>query len=389
MATLFVVATPIGNLEDLSPRAARVLAEAPVIAAEGVNRTRKLLSHLGLKKKVISCREANRKRAAREVVEILGGGRDVALVSDAGSPGLSDPGGYVVAQTATAGFRVSPIPGPSALAAALSVSGLEGAPHVFLGFLPSKPGARKKLAVQGAAAGWPLILYEAPHRLAASSRDLLEVLGDRAVVLCRELSKVNEEVAHTSLSALAKAASEKETRGEITLVIAGGDKLTGRDPEAPLAKMERLLQNGIKEASQPPSRLAKLVAKECGLTRDEVYQRLLTLKQEPEETVEVDSAMSDVPMMDNSETINKQLTVENGLGLHARVAARIADTVQNYDCHVLLVKGNVEAEGDSVLSILTLDAPKGSSLVIKAWGPQASDAVCALSELFAQRFGED
>ncbi len=389
MATLFVVATPIGNLEDLSPRAARVLAEAPVIAAEGVNRTRKLLSHLGLKKKVISCREANRKRAAREVVEILGGGRDVALVSDAGSPGLSDPGGYVVAQTATAGFRVSPIPGPSALAAALSVSGLEGAPHVFLGFLPSKPGARKKLAVQGAAAGWPLVMYEAPHRLAASSRDLLEVLGDRAVVLCRELSKVNEEVAHTSLSALAKAASEKETRGEITLVIAGGDKLTGRDPEAPLAKMERLLQNGIKEASQPPSRLAKLVAKECGLTRDEVYQRLLTLKQEPEETVEVDSAMSDVPMMDNSETINKQLTVENGLGLHARVAARIADTVQNYDCHVLLVKGNVEAEGDSVLSILTLDAPKGSSLVIKAWGPQASDAVCALSELFAQRFGED
>ena len=389
MATLFVVATPIGNLEDLSPRASRILSEAPVIAAEGVNRTRKLLSHLGLKKKVISCREANRKRAAREVVEILGGGRDVALVSDAGSPGLSDPGGYVVAAAAEAGHKVSPIPGPSALAAAFSVSGLEGAPHVFLGFLPHKPGARKKLALEGAASGWPLVMYEAPHRLAASSRDLLEVLGDRPVVLCRELSKVNEEVVHTSLSALARAAAEKDPKGEITLVISGGEKPLGWDAQDPLAEMERLLRDGLKEAELPPSRLAKEVAKQCGLPRDEVYQRLLAIKQEQSEQMEDDSAMSVTPAKDGSETISKNLMVENGLGLHARVAARIADTVQNYDCQVVLVKGDTEAEGDSVLSILTLDAPQGSSLRVKAWGPQANEAVCALSELFAQRFGED
>jgi 16S rRNA (cytidine1402-2'-O)-methyltransferase len=144
MATLHVVATPIGNLGDMTPRAAEMLREAPVIAVESLARARKLMSFLGIKgKRLISCREANRASAAREVVEVLGQGLDVALISDAGTPGVSDPGALVIREAASAGHRVSPLPGPSALAAALSVAGLGAGPMVFLGFLPAKPGARK------------------------------------------------------------------------------------------------------------------------------------------------------------------------------------------------------------------------------------------------------
>lgn len=275
MARLLVVATPIGNLGDISPRAAQALEEAAVIAAESVRRTRKLLSHLGIRgKKLVSCRESNRQRAAQWVLGFLDSGLDVALVSDSGTPGVSDPGSLVVERAAQAGHRLVPVAGPSALAAALSVAGIPGAPVVFLGFCPAKSGARKKLIAQGAATGWPLVLYEAPHRLARAAQDLLEVLGDRAVVLCRELTKVNEEVAHTTLQKLALAGEDSQAKGEITLVVHGGRAMAHEAPS-----LDQEIRRALAEDDAPPSRMAKAVAKKTGRARDEVYRRILEIRQ--------------------------------------------------------------------------------------------------------------
>ncbi len=273
MATLFVVATPIGNLADLSPRAAQVLGEVELIAAEGVRRSRKLLSHLGISgRKLLSCREANRKRAAARVLEVLGQGRDAAYVSDAGTPGISDPGSYLVRQVAAAGHRVSPLPGPSALAAGLSVAGLEG-PLAFLGFLPVRPGPRRKLLAQAADLGWALALFEAPHRLARTAGDLLAALGERPVVLCRELSKLHEEVSRTTLAELAGRSGEQAMRGEVTLLVSAGEAAGAAEQE-----VDRLLRDGLAAADASPSRLAARVAAQTGLGRKDIYRRLMELK---------------------------------------------------------------------------------------------------------------
>ncbi len=400
MATLYVVATPIGNLEDLSPRAARALAQAPVVAAESLTRTRKLLSHLGLSgKRLISCREANRARAAQEVVQSLGAGHDVVLVSDSGTPGVSDPGAWVVKAAAAAGHRLSPLPGPSALAAALSVAGVEAAPVVFLGFAPAKAGARRKLLRRAAETGWPLVLFEAPHRLAETSRDLMETLGDRPLVLARELSKIHEEVVHTTCRELAERLDDVQTKGEVTLVVAGAE---GRSTAAfaPEDEVRELLREGLAGGKEPPSRLARRVAAATGLGRDEVYQRLLALKNETQGRDEAAAPISQPAPARNEpvtspeltaeqpQRLERQLMVNNSLGLHARVAARIAQTVQNFECQVSIAKDDQEADGSSVLSILTLDAPQGSRLTVQAAGRQAPEALKALEDLFAIDFGE-
>jgi 16S rRNA (cytidine1402-2'-O)-methyltransferase len=280
MATLYVVATPIGNLEDLSPRAAQVLRRVPVVAAESVKRTRQLLAHLGaVGKRLISCREANRRRAALQVREVLDAGQDVALVSDAGTPGVSDPGGYLVRHLAGSGHRISPIPGPSALTAAVSVAGWAGAPFLFLGFLPAKPGPRRRLLARARDTGWPLVIFEAPHRLAATAAELAALMGERAVVMTRELTKLHEEVAYTTCRDLAASVKSQVTRGEITLLVAGGEPRQ----EAEGRELDRRLQEGLEAGGEPPSRLARRVAAELRLPRDEVYRRLLELKGEREQ----------------------------------------------------------------------------------------------------------
>ncbi len=274
MATLFVVATPIGNLQDLTPRAAQVLRDSSVIAAESLNRTKKLLSYLGIRgKRLISCREANRKLAAQKVREALDQGQDVALVSDAGTPGISDPGGHVVAELAGSGHKISPVPGPSSLAAAVSVAGWPGAPFVFLGFLPSKPGARRKLLERARDTGWAFAFFEGPHRLAATAADLAELMGDRPMVLTRELSKINEEVVHTTCQNLAGTVNTQGIKGEITILVEGGEPASADKPD-----MDELLRQGLAEGADSPSQLAKKVAAACGRPRDEVYRRLLVMK---------------------------------------------------------------------------------------------------------------
>jgi len=384
VATLFVVATPIGNLEDLSARSARVLREAPVVAAESISRTRGLLTHLGIRgKRLISCREANRQRAAQQVVEALNQGSAVALVTDAGTPGVSDPAAAVVQAAVQAGHRVSPVPGPSALAAALSVAGWQAAPFCFVGFLPAKQGPRRKLLAQAADLGWLLVAFEAPHRLAETARDLEEVLGDRPVVVCRELSKVNEEVVHTTCARLAREMQDQEVRGEITLVVAAGQPAPSDE-----AEVDRLLEEGLQAGQESPSRLAQRVARASGQPRDSVYRRLMQLKQTAQATRKEPVETSAIPETPEENQIERVMGVRNSLGLHARVAARIAETVQRYDCQVTLGKDGLEADAASVLSILTLDAPKGTELTVLAQGRQARQAMDALESLLASDFGE-
>lgn len=381
MATLFVVATPIGNLEDLSPRAARVLAESPVVAAESVGRAKKLLAHLGLGGKwLISCREANRRQAAAKVLEALGEGKDVALISDAGTPGLSDPGQAVVEETAKLGYRISPVAGPSALAAALSVAGIKQAPFVFLGFLPAKPGARKRLLEQAGAKGWSLVAYEAPHRMADAAKDLGEVLGERQVVVCRELTKLHEEILRTTCAELARRLDPDKLRGEITLVIGPGQAREA-DPD----EVRRLVQKGLAAGELKPSALAKQVAGATGLGREEVYQIILAIREQAGQNGDEAVIHGDTS---EGEPRERRLLVANSLGLHARAAAKITEAVGKFDCQVTLSKGEETADASSVLSILGLDAPKGSLVAAKAQGPQATEALNALDKLFSELFGE-
>lgn len=274
MATLFVVATPIGNLGDLSPRAAETLGQCKVIAAESVARCRKLLSYLGLGgKKIVSCREANRQRSADEVAGWLDQGCDVALVSDAGTPGVSDPGAVVVRRAVEKGHVVCPVAGPSAAAAALSVAGLEPSPVVLIGFLPPKTKARREMLEKAVQTGWPMIIFEGPHRMSRLADDLLAVAGERPVMVARELSKIHEQVVHTTCDELARMASDEQTKGEYTLVVWGG-----RPSEPNAESLDDLLSQGLERADASPSELARQVAQATGKTRKEVYRRLMEIK---------------------------------------------------------------------------------------------------------------
>lgn len=192
--TLYVVATPIGNLEDITLRALRVLREVDLVAAEDTRRTANLLRYYQIPTSLLSVREHNERRRADELLEMLGSGRSIALVSDAGTPGIADPGAVVVAAVRAAGFRVEPVPGPSAITAALSASGLGVHGHTFLGFPPVSPGARRRwFSALPTAAASTLVIFEAPHRIARTLSDLGSILGERPIMLVRELTKVHEE----------------------------------------------------------------------------------------------------------------------------------------------------------------------------------------------------
>jgi 16S rRNA (cytidine1402-2'-O)-methyltransferase len=217
--TLYVVATPIGNLEDLTPRAARVLREAALVVAEDTRVTAKLLAHLGARKRLLSCWRENEAARIPEVLQALGAGSDVALCTDAGSPGLSDPGMEVVAAAHAAGHRVVPVPGPSAVVAALSVSGFPASTFRFLGFLPRKGRERRGRLAEIATAPEPVVLFEAPGRLPQTLADLEAACGaGRRALLAREISKLHEELAVGTLAEL-RARVRREVRGEVTLVL--------------------------------------------------------------------------------------------------------------------------------------------------------------------------
>ena len=219
--TLYVVATPIGNLEDLSARALRILGEVDIIAAEDTRTTRKLLTRHGLHSHMVSLFDANVKRRIPQLLKELGDGKEIALVSEAGTPLISDPGRQLVQAAAVAGHTVTPIPGPTAIASLLSVAGMPADAFTFLGFLPRRAGPRRRLLESVSALEWPIVVYESPYRFTATLVAMVETLGDRQAVIGREMTKLHEEIFRGSLSEA--AAHFQAPRGEFSIAVAGAD----------------------------------------------------------------------------------------------------------------------------------------------------------------------
>ncbi len=272
-ATLYVVATPLGNLGDLSPRAADLLRRVPVVAAEDTRRTRGLLSHLGASPTLLSFHAHSRERRLETVLDILRDGRDVALVSDAGTPGVSDPGADLVAAARADGIAVVPIPGPSAVATALSAAGFPADRYLFLGFMPRKGGERARLLARATAEEWSVVFFEAPGRLGALLQDLARLAGpERQAAVARELTKVHEEFRSGTLAELADYYSEHDPRGEITLVLAGtGAPAPEEDRTGEAAEHAvELLAEGLSRRE-----VARRLTESHGLSRNDAY-RLVT-----------------------------------------------------------------------------------------------------------------
>lgn len=223
VGVLYVIGTPIGNLEDLTARALRVLGELQALACEDTRRTRQLLTHYGIARPrtLFSLHEHNEQRVAARVIGLLEQGVSVGLCSDAGMPLVNDPGFVTVRRAASAGLPVSVLPGPSAVLAALAVSGLPTASFTFKGFAPRKPGPRRRFLAQEEELPHTLVVFESPHRLAALLRDALDVLGDREACVCVELTKLYETVHRGYLSDLLALLDGQEPRGEVTVVLAG------------------------------------------------------------------------------------------------------------------------------------------------------------------------
>jgi 16S rRNA (cytidine1402-2'-O)-methyltransferase len=278
MGTLYLVATPIGNLEDITLRALNVLRAAVLIAAEDTRQTRKLLQRYEIGTPTISYHEHNKLARVEQILEALGQG-DVALVSDAGTPGLNDPGYELVAAALQAGVMVSAVPGPAAPIAALVASGLPTDAFVYLGYLPRRPAERRKRISEAAWLPYTLIFLEAPHRLLEALEDLLAGLGDRPAAVARELTKLHEEIFRGPLSAALRRFTEQPPRGEFTLVIGGAapgsEAAGGRWSEEAL---QRALESGL-AAGSAHAQLAAEIAGLSGWPRREVYRRLLDTKK--------------------------------------------------------------------------------------------------------------
>jgi 16S rRNA (cytidine1402-2'-O)-methyltransferase len=268
--TLYVVATPIGNLGDLTERARHTLGAVDAIAAEDTRRTRALLSHLGIHRKLVFKLDAHASQSALDrCVEHLERGQDVALVTDAGTPGVSDPGAALVHRARTSGVRVTTIPGPSALTAALAISGLVEGAFLFCGFLPRKGEKRRAWLQRLTETAEPVVLFEAPGRTAATLAELAALMPERPACVARELTKVHEEAIHGSLTEL--AAARDAYRGEVCIVLG-----PWRRPAAPTTTVDVQGLIGTRlEAGTPVKAIARELAEKTGLSRREAYGLVL------------------------------------------------------------------------------------------------------------------
>ncbi len=275
MGVLYLVATPIGNLEDITLRALRVLREARLIAAEDTRHTRRLLDRYGIATPVISYHEHNKLARRDEILVTLAEG-DVALVSDAGTPAINDPGYELVVAAIDAGYTVSPIPGPSAPIAALVASGLPTAQWTYLGFLPSKPKDRRAFIARYATLPTTLLIFETPHRLRAALADLETVLGDRPMCAAREITKLHEEFVRGAISEVRAHFDQHAPRGEFVLVI-GGYIEPEHAPESLEDRRDRARErlSELAQAGIGGSVAARQVARELGLARKEVYALMI------------------------------------------------------------------------------------------------------------------
>jgi 16S rRNA (cytidine1402-2'-O)-methyltransferase len=274
-ATLYVVATPIGNLEDITLRALRVLKEVDVIAAEDTRHTQILLSHHGIRTPLTSYHEHNEKSKARQLLGRLERGESIALVSDAGTPVISDPGYRLVVEAVRVGIPVVPIPGASALTAVLSAGGLPTDRFVFEGFLPAKKRERRERLRALGSETRSLIIYEAPHRLTETLNDLIEILGDREIVLAREVSKLHEEFLRGRLTEVTKRIAGRDIKGEITLLIGGSEGESEVSQEQIQGEIQKLKKDGLRVKE-----IAEMLGEKYGYSKKEIYRLALVQGQE-------------------------------------------------------------------------------------------------------------
>ncbi len=281
-SALFLVATPIGNLEDISLRALRVLKEVDLIACEDTRHTARLLRHYGISTPCESHHEHNENIHTRRLLTLLQEGKNIALVSDAGTPLLSDPGYILVSACREAGLAVVPVPGPSAIAAALTGSGLPTDRFFFAGFLPPRRGMRRRRLQEIAAVPATLVCYEAPHRLLAALSDMVEILGARQACVARELTKIHEEwVRGTLPEILAELSSRPHLRGEITLVVdRGAADVLPAEASLPLSIAQHL-HDEMQKTGAARKEALKVVARQRGISRRDAYRLLLHDKSRP------------------------------------------------------------------------------------------------------------
>lgn len=273
---LYVVATPIGNLEDITLRAVRVLKEADAIACEDTRQTQKLLNHYEIRRRLVSYHEHNEITRAAELIIELEAGAKIALVSDAGVPMISDPGHHLVALCMRHGIPVVPVPGPSAVLAALSASGLSSEAFLFRGFLPSRAGERRRALTELAKQTSTLVFYEAPHRIVETLEDARDILGNRRAVVAREVTKLHEEFLRGTLEELIAAFGKKPPRGEMTLLIGPTAEAPAANaaPEATVPLTQRV-EHIMREQGMDKKAALKQAARERGLTKREAYKQML------------------------------------------------------------------------------------------------------------------
>ena len=271
--TLYLVATPIGNLADITHRAIDILRNVALIACEDTRHTRKLLQHYGIATKTISYHEHNEQERARQLIELLRDGQDIAVVSDAGTPSISDPGFRLVRAAIENNVPVAPVPGPSALISALTAAGLPTDEFFFGGFLPPRSNARRSKLGELRSLPATLVFYEAPHRLAETLKDAYEMLGEREAVVARELTKMHEEIKRDRLSVLAEHYAREEPRGEIVLLIDRNvlNEVTPKESVASL--VDQFERDGLDHRAA-----LKKAARELGLSRAEAYRRLIAAR---------------------------------------------------------------------------------------------------------------
>jgi 16S rRNA (cytidine1402-2'-O)-methyltransferase len=279
---LYLCATPIGNLEDITLRALATLREVDLVAAEDTRRTRRLFSRHDIHTRLLSYREENRESAGAKIIVWLEEGADVALVSDAGTPGISDPGHHLVTMCIERGITVEAVPGPNAAITALVISGLPTTRFTFEGFLPRKPGARRKVLAALAGDARTLIFYESPNRLLATLEDIREVLGDRPAAIARELTKKFEEVMRGSISTLLDELASRQVKGEIVLVVQGATAAPGADVDRE-AMVDEVLH--LKETGLSLKEAVAVVVEEMGpgTSRSALYNAALERSRDASE----------------------------------------------------------------------------------------------------------
>jgi len=271
LGTLYLVATPIGNLADITHRALQVLKDVDLIACEDTRHTRKLLQHYGITTKTISYHEHNEQQRANQLIDSLKQGSDIAVVSDAGTPSISDPGFRLVRAAIENEIRVVPVPGPSALISALIAAGLPTDEFFFAGFLPPRSNARRARLGELKSVPGTLIFYEAPHRLAAMLQDAHEILGEREAVVARELTKVHEEIRRGLLNELSRHYQNEEPRGEIVVLIDRNVIGEAKNQSTSVA----VLVDQFEQAGLDHRAALKKAARELGLSRAEAYRKLI------------------------------------------------------------------------------------------------------------------